>query len=194
MKIYIIANLIVLLSIHIGFAEPGGSYTLTGKEKSLEEIISTDMETFPNLYKGESLKFYLGKFKNENNLGHRKLAPGDQLIFPETKASIKAKKTAQRQRLIGGWRYGQEDNPKAWLIIEYKADGTFTIGNGGKPMYSGIWEIKDEYLHDEIKEHLFRDLFQGEKITSKKKIILISGTELKTQVKGKKVATGTRVD
>ncbi|RKX45936.1 MAG: hypothetical protein DRP64_03980 [Verrucomicrobia bacterium] len=184
MNIYIIANLIVLLSIHIVFAEPGGLYTLTGKEKSLEEIISTDMETFPDLYKGESLKFYLGKFKNENNLGHRKLAPGDQLIFPETKASIKAKKTAQRQHLIGRWRYGQDDNPKVWLITEYKADGTFTIGNGEKPTYSGTWEIKDEYLHDEIKVNHFRKLFPGEQITSKKKIVLISGTELKTQVKG----------
>ena len=193
MKRILLVTLIAAISIHTSFAEPGKSYILTGKEKSIEEIVQADMEKYPDLYKGESLKFYITKFKQNNNLGKRKLAPGDELFFPETKASIKAKKVAQRQHLIGRWRYEQEGNPQVLFITEYKADGTFTLGRNEEPTYSGTWELKDEYLHVKITVNHFRKLFQQEKKPIRRKIILISETELKTQVKGQKVTTGKKV-
>ena len=88
----LIAGLVVLFSTFNILAEPGGTYTLTGNEKGLSEIIKADMEKYPNLYKGESLNSYISKFKKENQIGKRKLSPGDVLRFPETMASIKAKK------------------------------------------------------------------------------------------------------
>lgn len=76
------------------WAEPGGVYTLTGKEKGVAEIIKADMRQHPSLYKGESLNSYIKKFKQENKIGKRKLSPGDQLHFPDTLVSLKAKRTA----------------------------------------------------------------------------------------------------
>lgn len=75
------------------WAEPGGTYILTGKEKGVSEIIISDMEKHPSLYEGESLNNYASKFKKENRIGKRKLAPGDELIFPDTLASIKLRKS-----------------------------------------------------------------------------------------------------
>lgn len=88
MKPVIISALAGVILAASVLAKPGEAYTLTGKEKSIEDIIKADMEQHPALYEGESLKFYAAKFKNENNIGKRKLRPGDQLIFPETKASL----------------------------------------------------------------------------------------------------------
>jgi len=73
------------------WAEPGGIYTLTGEEKSIAEIVKADMAKYPELYQGESLARYIKKFENRNNIGKRKLSPGDQLHFPETFASKKKK-------------------------------------------------------------------------------------------------------
>lgn len=78
-------------------AEPGGTYTLTGNEKSLTEVIQADMQNHVELYKGESLSSYTKKFKKENQIGKRKLNPGDELVFPETMASLKAKKAGAAQ-------------------------------------------------------------------------------------------------
>ena len=87
-----LTGLVVLLSVFYAEAKPGGIYTLTGDEKSIAEIIKADMEQFPELYKGETLNSYISKFKRENKIGKSKLSPGDQLRFPETLASIQAKK------------------------------------------------------------------------------------------------------
>ncbi len=194
MKKIFLANLIIASSFSVSLAEPGGSYILTGNEKSIEQIIKADMEQHPDLYKGESLNSYVAKFKQYNKIGKRKLAPHDELLFPETKASLKAKEEAQLQLFLGKWKYESEDNPQIWFIIEYKADGTFTVGKNEKPTYSGVWKMDDEYLKEEIKENHFRKLFSEEKKPTIKKIILISETELSTQVEGQKVATGKRVD
>ncbi len=86
------AGLVIVLSIINVWAEPGGTYTLTGKERGIAEIIKGDMEKHPDLYKGESLNSYVSKFKKENRIGKRKLSPGDQLQFPETSTSLQAKK------------------------------------------------------------------------------------------------------
>ena len=92
------AGLVVLFSTFNILAEPGGTYTLTGDEKGLSEIIKTDMALFPDLYKGESLNSYISKFKMENRIGKRKLSPGDVLRFPQTLASLKVKKDEAKQQ------------------------------------------------------------------------------------------------
>jgi len=94
----LVAGLVVALLLYSAMAEPGGTYTLTGEEKGIAEIIKADMQQFPDLYKGESRISYTSKFKKENQIGRRKLNPGDQLRFPETMASIKAKKSSQRRK------------------------------------------------------------------------------------------------
>jgi hypothetical protein len=80
---------IVVTAFYSSFAEPGGSYTLTGTEKGIAEIVKADMEQYPELYKGETFNSYVLKFKAENKIGRRKFKPGDQLRFPETVASLK---------------------------------------------------------------------------------------------------------
>jgi hypothetical protein len=72
-------------------AEPGGTYTLTDNEQSIAAIIQTDMKLHPELYKGETFKNYLAKFKLENKIGRRKFKPGDQLLFPETEVTLQQK-------------------------------------------------------------------------------------------------------
>ena len=88
-KILIIMTLVTCLT---AWSEPGGTYTLTGEEKSISEIIKADMAQYPELYQGESLDGYISKFNKRNKIGKRTLSPGDQLYFPETMASRKAKK------------------------------------------------------------------------------------------------------
>jgi len=84
-------GLVIAFACTHALAKPGGTYTLTGREKNVAEIITSDMEQYPELYKGESLNGYIYKFKKENRIGKRKLAPGDVLVFPETDESIKRK-------------------------------------------------------------------------------------------------------
>ena len=91
-KKILIAECVFVASFFSAWAEPGGTYTLTGEEKGVEEIIKADMEQYPELYQGESLDGYISKFKKRNKIGKRTLSPGDQLYFPETMASRKAKK------------------------------------------------------------------------------------------------------
>ena len=94
-KILMGINIAFVLLIINTWAKPGGVYTLTGDEKSIAEIIKSDMKKHPNLYKGESLNSYISKFKEENRIEKKKLSPGDQLQFPETTASLKAKQSTK---------------------------------------------------------------------------------------------------
>lgn len=96
-KKILMAEFILSASLVSAWAEPGGTYTLTGEEKRVEEIIKADMTQHPALYKGESLKSYVEKFKKENKIGKRKLSPGDQLHFPDTPASLKAERSSAAQ-------------------------------------------------------------------------------------------------
>ena len=82
--------IIVVLSVLSVLGKPGGTYVLTGNEKSIPEIIKADVEKYPDIYTGISLRDYLSEFKKINQIGLRKLTPGDALIFPETMASRKA--------------------------------------------------------------------------------------------------------
>lgn len=91
-------GLVIVVPIFNVWAEPGGTYTLTGKEKGIAEIIEADMAQYPELYQGESLNGYISRFKRENKIGKRKISPGDQLLFPETLASIKAKKAKAEEK------------------------------------------------------------------------------------------------
>lgn len=80
----------VFLCVLSALGEPGGTYTLTGKEKSIRAIIKTDIEKYPDLYEGEPLAAYLSEFNETNNIGRVQLAVGDVLVFPETIASREA--------------------------------------------------------------------------------------------------------
>ncbi len=91
-------GLMIMFSASCAEAKPGGAYTLTGEEKGVSEIIIADMEEFPELYNGETLSGYVAKFKRENRIGKRKLSAGDKLRFPETLASIKARKSAIEEK------------------------------------------------------------------------------------------------
>ena len=86
MKIQI-TGLIITLFICSAFSKPGGMYTLTGEEKGIDAIVKADMQQFPEYYKGETFRRYLAEFKKVNNIGKKKFKPGDQLRFPDTKAS-----------------------------------------------------------------------------------------------------------
>lgn len=187
MKTILILFHIALFSTNLVLAKPGGTYTLTGEEKGVPEIIKADMEKNPDLYKGESLKSYIAKFKKENQIGQRKLAPGDQLKFPDTKASIDAKKVAQKQRLIGRWE------PTDNMRIEYKEDGSCSMDfMDGKIIYSGVWEIKDDYLRTKIEKSNFKGKAPSKKWVSHK-IIRLTESELETQVDGQDTMISRRV-
>ena len=86
MKIQI-TGLAIALFICSAFAKPGGMYTLTGEEKGIDAIVKADMQQFPEYYKGETFRRYLAEFKKVNNIGKKQFKPGDQLRFPDTKAS-----------------------------------------------------------------------------------------------------------
>ena len=86
------AVLLIACATCSSYTEPGGTYTLTGNEKGVTEIVKADMAKYPDLYKGETLGSYVSKFKKENRIGKRKLSPGDQLTFPATQASLDANK------------------------------------------------------------------------------------------------------
>jgi len=179
-----LTNLIVALSIHIIFAEPGGSYTLTGNEKSIEAIIKTDMEQHPDLYIGESLRSYMAKFKNENKIGRSKLAPGDKLVFPDTKISLKAKATAKRQLLLGSWK--SEFKTGLVMVTTYKENGDFAVVVGNNAIiFSGIWEMKDNSIRSKITDQKIWD--KKERSSGKwveNKIVLLTDKELHLRVEG----------
>ena len=60
MKIKILmAECVFFASFFSAWAEPGGTYTLTGEEKGIEEIIKADMAQYPSLYKGVNVRSYL---------------------------------------------------------------------------------------------------------------------------------------
>ncbi len=88
-------GILSFLSIPSAMGSPGGIYTLSGNEKSVREIIKADVEKYPDLYMGESLGAYLSEFKKVNQIGARKLAPGDELVFPETMVSLKARRAKE---------------------------------------------------------------------------------------------------
>ena len=188
MKTILLVSLVGAISIHSVFAEPGGVHVLTGNEKSIEEIVKADMEKHPDLYTGESFQFYVVKFKQENNIGKRKLAPGDQLTFPETKASIEENKAAELQRLIGTWRTEVKISDRLEChIVEYKDDGTLlghlTFSETKIDIeYSGKWTIEDEFLKVRVTKTSLPQLFSPRKLEPKK-IIQITDDELTTQLK-----------
>lgn len=99
MKTLLACACLTLLTAGV-FAKPGGTYTLTGEEKSIADIVKADMAKYPELYKGESFKRYLSKFKAENKIGRKKYKPGDQLLFPETSTSLKQKKPLTSEDLL----------------------------------------------------------------------------------------------
>ena len=86
------AECVFVASFFSAWAEPGGTYTLTGEEKGVEEIIKADMAQYPSLYQGVNARSYLSEFKKKNDIGKRKFSPGDMLYFPDTAASLSAKK------------------------------------------------------------------------------------------------------
>ena len=88
----LIAVFILAASWSCSRAEPGGTYTLTGDEKGIEAIIKADMAQYPDLYRGVNIRNYISAFKKKNDIGKRKFSPGDILYFPDTAASLSAKK------------------------------------------------------------------------------------------------------
>lgn len=77
-------------------AEPGGSYTLTGREKSIFGIFQADMKAYPELYKGADVNACYAAFKTLNDLdGGRKLQRGETLQFPHTAQSRAKAEAAQ---------------------------------------------------------------------------------------------------
>ena len=56
-------GILSFLSIPDAMGSPGGTYTLSGNEKSVREIIKADVEKYPDLYMGEPLGAYLSEFK-----------------------------------------------------------------------------------------------------------------------------------
>ncbi|MDF7826724.1 hypothetical protein P4B35_22030 [Pontiellaceae bacterium B12227] len=96
-----LAGMFVALAANFLFAEPGGSYVLTGKESGVEEIVKVDMAQYPDLYQGESINIYLGKFKAKNDIGRKKYKAGDQLYFPHTKTSKKL--SDDLEKFVGEW-------------------------------------------------------------------------------------------
>ena len=91
-RILLITEIVLSNVFCIAWAEPGGTYTLTGEERGIEEIIKADMAKYPDLYKGVSFRSYLADFKRKNKIGKRTFSPGDVLHFPETAALLSAKK------------------------------------------------------------------------------------------------------
>lgn len=87
MKLYVSGILFSLLFSVA--AKPGESYVLTGREKSIFEIFQADLKAYRHLYEGEDINTYYRAFKSINNLGERKLKPGEELIFPDTEMSKK---------------------------------------------------------------------------------------------------------
>ena len=136
------AALIVWIGTHsllwasLARAIPGGTYVLTGNEKSVEEIVRADVEKYPDLYQEELLPDYLAEFRRVNKIGSRKLAPGDELVFPETavlrsidqaRAAEKTDKeeTRLQARHEGIYQYQQEYLP-TWML------------NAGERVFSGF--------------------------------------------------------
>jgi hypothetical protein len=91
-RLLLAAECVSVVAFFSVWAEPGGTYTLTGDEKGVEEIIKADMARYPELYKGVNFRSYLSDFKRKNEIGKRKFTPGDTLHFPDTAASLSAKK------------------------------------------------------------------------------------------------------
>jgi signal peptidase I len=175
---------VALLSVLCADARPGETYTLTGTEKSITEIIEVDMKTYPNLYTGVSLNNYVSEFKKKNKIGTRKLTPGDTLVFPETKPSIEAKVVTKRNRLIEKWE--SESKPNMILVAEFNKNGEYTIVVKDKKIsWSGVWEMEGDSIRIKNETH---NLYGKEASGSKKwvthKIILLSNEELHTQVEG----------
>jgi len=72
-------------------AKPGETYILTGKERGVDEVVKADMQQYPESYTGETFSSYFRKFKSENKIGRKRYKPGDELFFPHTLISSKAK-------------------------------------------------------------------------------------------------------
>ena len=59
---------LVLVALYLSaWAEPGGSYTLTGEEKGIEEIIKADMAQYPDLYMSQCTQLSFRVQKDESN-------------------------------------------------------------------------------------------------------------------------------
>jgi hypothetical protein len=151
--------LILLLAALGSFAEPGASYTLTGDEEGIEEIVKADMTKFPTLYEGETFDRYLLKFKSKNKIGRKKFNPGDQLQFPITMAALKipvavseqdGTKTRGETSAAGEIKEGMM---AGYLIVAH--DDAKEKYNAGFSMYVAAWPLLDTYPGNRFQTGLF---------------------------------------
>ncbi len=133
----LIIQVVFVTSLLSTSAEPGGTYTLTGEEKGIEEIIQADMAQYPDLYRGVNTHSYILEFKKKNEIGKRRFSPGDMLYFPETAASLSAK---QEQSAA------QEDKPAKpdELPLNFKLRDLPSVSQEGSYCVpaSGAWIAK----------------------------------------------------
>lgn len=186
---------VMISSILSAESKPGEVYTLTGQEKSIDKIVEADMENYPELYKGETYRVYVLRFKRENKIGKRKLAIGDELVFPETKSSIKAKAAARRRLLIGKWQSKENHKPRVSRIervevvtvIEFTDDGEYFRE---EEWISELAEEAGQTKHTKTKQgtwilegDLIKIIYRNEKSKTKIEypIILLTEEELQTQ-------------
>ncbi len=201
MKQILLTNITIMVLILTAFAEPGGTYILTGQEKNIEEIVKADMKKYPDLYKGKSFDFYVARFKKENSIGKHKLVPGDQLTFPQTKASAEAKAIAQQKLLVGKWSTNKlqeslnaiNENFFNSHVIEYVEDGTcrgtlivnHKDGSTSELGYSGKWKLEEGILKARITDAPPEpmDILISTGNLEHEEIIKVSQTELTTKFK-----------
>lgn len=86
MKFFLLSVGVLVVSLSAP-AEPGGTYVLTGREKSIFGIFQADTKAHWELYKGEDINTLYQEFRKINNLEGRKLQRGETLTFPHTKKS-----------------------------------------------------------------------------------------------------------
>jgi hypothetical protein len=118
-------------------AEPGGIYILTGKETGVAEIIETDIRQYPDLYEGVSLDRYIDRFRQENDIGRRRLSPGDTLRFPETPASLELKSAPGT---LAASSDSDSEHTHATVTCSYKM-GRF------KDHFSSCWNADETFIH-----------------------------------------------
>jgi len=131
---------ITLLSLLFSAAaKPGGSYVLTGREKSIFSIFQADMKAHWKLYEGEDVNECYEKFKVLNNLDGRKLKRGEELMFPHTK---KSKKLHEDEMGKSG-RAG-EPSRTATATIPGTSEGYSSLFGSDRPSSSTVTYVTTE--------------------------------------------------
>ena len=147
--VFIILHVAALVS----FAEPGASYTLTGDEKGIEEIVKADMAQYPALYEGETFERYVLKFKSENKIGRKKFKPGDPLQFPVTMASLKSRAAVSEPEGATTGGEIKEGMMAGYLLVPHdKADAKY---DAGFSMYVTAWPLLQTYPGNRFQTGLF---------------------------------------